>query len=67
MEATWYAAFPFVGLLLLVGIPILLSWHLSALLFATIFFDFAAKIGFPLASRVSKELNSFVTFLESDR
>lgn len=56
--------FTFLGLLLsvLFGIPVLLSWHLSFLLFVVGYLGFAASFGFPFTRWVKAELEGAVNW-----
>ena len=49
-------------LVILLGVPILASWHLSCLLFGVGYFSFLAKLGFPFMSWVTNQLENAVSW-----
>ncbi len=62
MEETYlYAPLGFL-LALFVGIPIIVSWHLSCLLFLAAYFGFFASLGVPFMAWTEGQLTSAVGF-----
>ena len=58
-----YATPVSIGLTVFVGLPILTSWHLSALLLGIGFFSFFARIGIPFMGWATDRLKSAVNWI----
>lgn len=55
-----YFLFLCVAFVILIGVPILMSWHLSCLLFFVGYFGSFAWLGLPLAPWVTRKFESIV-------
>tara|TARA_R110002096_G_C14300353_1_gene698403 strand:+ start:304 stop:582 length:279 start_codon:yes stop_codon:yes gene_type:complete len=64
--ATFYFLPLAITLVILIGIPVFASWHLSVLLFSVGYFEFFAWLGFPLMGRVTRHLIDTVNWFRPE-